>query len=241
MAQRKIISGLLLAGLMAVAALPGHAGPTTIAFVKAQGMTFSGAIRGGTATLTLIRYDGADVTWEAKAFPVPKVPAPREYVGAGPLTTTLSQASAAGYQDALYIGCITVKTSKGTDKGCELLPPSTINVDPVMNGGTITFSVRSSKVYSHQINAVLIVTGTTAIAPAPQNKLEPTNDANHRIVIAATQLLTRGVTVVGSVRSEEVGGGAIGKAKTAQLFTGFDGVIDFEARRMACAATTCVL
>jgi hypothetical protein len=59
-----------------------------------------------------------------------------------------------------YVGCVAMRTPKGRDFGCQLMPPSTVDFDPLMNRGQVTFQVKSRVLEGGYITVNMLMTGT---------------------------------------------------------------------------------
>jgi hypothetical protein len=258
--RRRIGTGLALCVLLALSTTGAQAGTAKLDFRRLYGMQASGSMKGGTFSFWLQRMEGGRFEErQLSVLPTAQVPQFGFSFDRGPAQGPTS--SAPGVGNALLQGCIKVKTSTGTDMGCGPLAGTSFNLDPAGQSGTVNFTVFSDDFNPRQLLVTLVLSGTTSIAPDADNYFTPTitpappAQPPYHTVISASQILTRGLTIVsGTVRSEHLaalstnrttGGGAINATRYASTFyTGVTGSVDVAGHELLCQGAepnrTCV-
>jgi hypothetical protein len=245
MRKRLPPTALLLAGSLALVGQPGSAGTLNSTFAVGRIFTANLAISGGTAKVVAGRLQGFDV-YRPIHNTIPFNQAGYNLYGGVIVGATVDTG------EALYFGCIEIKTAKGTDGSCRIQrgpvrPAATVDWDPLMASGTVTFSVESN-IAGRQILANLLLAGGTDIQPTanpltyalepgtlqikrvpvsnqPPPATPPAAPWVGRLEFTSKTLLTRDATVTaGTVRSDVVGGGRVISSGAGTLMqTGFEG------------------
>lgn len=183
-------------------------------------------LRTGTATVLLVKFQGANATGPAHVLP-----APADHKTPG--------------VESDYFGCVDVRIEGRRDGGCDLKRPITLDFDPLMSEGRISYSVKSTAVDGYRVDVNLVLKGLgTAPGPAPAcsasgpafcDSLTQNVDAGpHKLAtggatapawmngfsLQAARLLTRPVSVTGSIRGSYIGGGPVQSTSIAQVYYG---------------------
>lgn len=221
MRYRWLTAGLALACVLPFS--PAAAGPYETSFAAANAMGVQGVMAaGGPVQIALVRLEGLDASGFAAAVPAAQAPDYQPYVD-------LPVSAVPG---ARYVGCIALTVGGKVDGGCSLLSPITFDVTPGMSDATVSFSVKSTA-SGRQVGATLVLTGGTNVEPS--GGFVPVFDpANPRAFAAAGEAtVSRDATAVGTVRSDEIGGGAIGNVE-AILWQGVSGMLTFNGDKLVC-------
>ncbi|MFA5890532.1 MAG: hypothetical protein WDA27_06240 [Actinomycetota bacterium] len=221
MRYRWLMGAFALTGMLSFS--PAVAGPYETSFVAANGVAVAGKMAGGGAvSVSLLRLEGVDASGMASAVPNPQPP---DYQTYADLPATVSPG-------ARYVGCISVTVDSRVDSGCSLLVPITLNISPGMSDASVSFSVKS-QAPGRQIVANLLLTGGTAVGPS-EDFVPAFDPASPRTFAAyGTATLSRDATIIGTVRSDEVGGGALGTVD-AMMWQGLVGKLAVDTNEFVC-------
>ena len=201
--MRRLIAPLFLASLVAMSVTPSHATGYDIDYGAIRGAQISvQLIGGGVATASVLRFQNVQVAGQGTARPR----------GAEPT------------KPPEFFGCITVSTSRGTEGSCDVQAPVNIDYDPALMTGSVTFTVCTGvppcpKQGAKLIVASLLFTGNPTglgVGEVPLPKEDYT-------FLRSGPVLRRAATVIGSIRSDNVGGGSIVATNSAVMYEGADG------------------
>lgn len=255
--MRKRLLGLaVITGAFIATIVPAGAGPYSFRFGTAQATILKGQLHGGGTVTAYLMKSGLEPATSAATQAGAISGGGELQVLPAPVNQEVPTI------DSNYAGCIRVKTRKGTDYGCELLPPSTLDFDALMTKGYVTFAVESIVAPGRRIVANLQMTGlgTAPSAPSadckdPAGKPCSRNEVTPRLAcpaapcteapykigsgqtlpvwfygfkLEAQDVLARDTAVVGSIRSEHVGGGGIASTSVSRVFYGVNGGASYQ-------------
>lgn len=210
--RMRMLKGGLLIVLIAAVAMPARAGrhDETIEIVRGAELTgtvLSGDGRTGTVKLFIQQVDYAHTEGMVSIVPAPT-----------------SQAAPQAPLPSVYEGCITIKFGSTTDTGCRVLGPAVlVKTDPVFNEGSVIFTVESKRVQGRKLSATLQLVANGAPGAGQEGgapTITPGPPADNYVEGDGAVLFERAMDiVVGSVRSEIVGGGPI-KSGAARMYQG---------------------
>ena len=210
--RMRILKTALLAGLMAALTVPASAGTHEETIEVVRGAELRGTVRVNQFTTGTVKVFIQQVDYAFTEGMVTIVPAPT------------SQTQPQAPLPSVYQGCISVTIGKTTDTGCRILGPAvTVKTDPVFNEGSVVFVVESKKHEGRKLSATLQLAANGAPSAGQKGgapTVTPGPPADNYVSGKGSVLLERAMdVVVGSVRSEVIGGGAV-TAGTARMFQG---------------------
>lgn len=212
MARKPALTLATLTVLAALMTAPVQAGPFENGVGTLRVVAFEAQLTKGTARGILAILSGTGTFGRLSA---PQASATtRTFVG---------NSNVPNDEGAVYVGCIEVKTPKGIDGGCSVKPAATINLDPLLRTGTLTFSVESMAQPGRQVTANLLLTGAGEPAPQVLPTFELTQTSSQRPAQVNLDLvagLARGATVAGRVWSDGFEGGNVTSTDRAYMAQG---------------------
>ena len=230
---RRLLKVLPLAAIVAAVAMPASAGPFLTGYDVVQGVTVEGpvGIQGvgfGTATVQFLELQGGSMESSIQILPLPTAPDP----------ATLEPAPAT-------IGCITFRLGSLRDHGCDVINHY-VNVDPAMQSGALSFSVKSAVFEGSELRTNLLLTGEGAPTPIMAGD-DPAADPPYA-TIDVQFLLTRAGVTQGTVTSDGLGlgtpQGVVGAAflePDATMFSGLGVKLIHEPGCLVAVGLNCVV
>ncbi|HVL33159.1 MAG TPA: hypothetical protein VM600_06215 [Actinomycetota bacterium] len=236
--MRKRILGLGLIAVLALGFAPASAGPITAHVRMTRGAFVYGEIPGGIGFAILARFEQLRVYDPGRILPMDAMPQVDPNLGVGPQD--------AG--DPIFTGCIGIVTTLGWDTNCKELEkvrspeealklfrfdnlpkitplstfPATMNVDPALTSGEMTFSALSPYT-GRRLTAIAVLNGVGDLVGDPRvgHKTTPgTTPMPASFFLDGRVALQREASArSGTIKHEVFGGGPI-KASIGAMFMG---------------------
>jgi hypothetical protein len=206
--MRRYLISIISATAVVASFVPSQAAGYEFKYGAMRGITASVKLSGGgTATAWMTRFDNVEFSASGTARPNPA-------------------------QDLSYFGCITVKTSVGTDTSCDILRGAAVSLDPTMSTVTAAWTVDSGKTPNQsppfRIIAVLTFTGVGVPELISQPSVTPNGTA---VLLKDGPAIGRDGTVTGYVKSEgeingkKIGGGSVTSTTSSTSWIGAGGSV----------------
>lgn len=225
MRSRIVLASAVLVAL-GMSLLPARAGQYSVEVEVLQGASAEGILtNGGKARISIGKLQGAEFFGPGAVIPNSgSVDLPILY---GSFPTVSGQEQPARYIGCIQITAINPRTKKmATDGNCAQVratsDPSSATFDPILENGSVTFSVPSTMLPGYFLTATAMLDATTDPQPVPNAKPQVTSVGGtpRRAELHSTVTFTRNASLIGSVRSPIIGGGVFKKVTRAQMFGG---------------------
>lgn len=174
---------------------------------------------GGKAKFSIRKLQGLETRGPKAVIPTDEGGVGLPIIYAGVPTATGQE------QPPRYYGCIEVTIGTKKDGNCGKVTvassPSSASFDPLLETGSVTFSVKSSTA-GYFLTATAMLTATTQPTPVPTvtPSVSSIQGTPRRAELLSNVSFSRNASVIGSVRSPIIGGGVIKSVSKAVMVGG---------------------